>query len=252
MLALAALVFTWFSGGAASADEGMWTFDNFPSAKVAKAYGFRPSSAFLGHLQRASLRIAGSCSASFVSPQGLVLTNHHCVVGCAEQLATPPQNLVEDGFYAKRAEDERACPAFELDQLVRIDDITRTIRAATAGKAGAAANAALHAAEARAQQSCGRDRAVRCDVVSLYHGGVYDLYRYKRYTDVRLVFVPEFAVAQFGGDPDNFNFPRFDYDVSIVRAYENGKPASTPDYLRWSANGSRAGELVFTAGNPAS
>lgn len=250
MFALAALVFASSSGGAASADEGMWTFDNFPSAKVAQAYGFRPSSAFLGHLQRSSLRIAGGCSASFVSPQGLVLTNHHCVVGCAERLATPQENLVENGFYAKRGEDERACPAFELDQLVRIDDITRTIRAATVGKTGAAANAALRTAEARAQQSCGGDRAVRCDVVSLYHGGVYDLYHYKRYTDVRLAFVPEFSVAQFGGDPDNFNFPRFDYDVSLVRAYENGKPAGTPDYLRWSANGSRAGELVFTAGNP--
>jgi hypothetical protein len=252
VLALAALVFASFCGGAASADEGMWTFDNFPAAKVAKAYGFRPSSAFLQHVQRSTLRIAGGCSASFVSPEGLVLTNHHCVVGCAEQLSTPQENLVDNGFYAKRGEDERACPAFELDQLVRIDDITRTIRAATAGKTGAAANAALRGAEARAQQSCGGDRAVRCDVVSLYHGGVYDLYRYKRYTDVRLAFVPEFAVAQFGGDPDNFNFPRFDYDMSLVRAYENGKPAATPDYLHWSANGSKAGELVFTAGNPGS
>lgn len=251
-LALPALALASFSPGPASADEGMWTFDNVPAAKIAKAYGFRPSSAFLGHLQRSSLRIPGECSASFVSSQGLVLTNHHCVVECAQQLSTPQENLVDNGFLAKRAEDERTCPAFELEQLVRIDDITRTIRAATAGKTGAAANAALHAAEARAQQSCGDGRAVRCDVVSLYHGGVYDLYRYKRYTDVRLAFVPEFSVAQFGGDPDNFNFPRFDYDVSLLRAYENGKPAATPDYLHWSANGSRAGELVFTSGSPGS
>ncbi len=249
-LALAAAVFSCVSPGVASADEGMWTFDNFPAAKVAKAYGFRPSSAFLQHLQRSSLRIAGGCSASFVSPHGLVMTNHHCAVGCAEQLSTPQQNLVENGFYAKRAEDERACPAFELDQLVRIENVTAAIHAATAGKSGAAANAALRAAQARAQQSCGHDPAVRCDVVSLYHGGVYDLYHYKRFTDVRAAFVPEFSVAQFGGDPDNFNFPRFDYDVSLLRVYENGKPASTPDYLRWSASGSRPGELVFVSGNP--
>ena len=252
VLALTVFVLGAFAGGVASADEGMWTFDNFPSARVAKAYGFRPTSAFLQHVERASLRIAGGCSASFVSPQGLVLTNHHCVVGCAEQLSTPQQNVVETGFYAERGEDERACPAFELDQLVRIDDITRTIRAATDGRSGAAANAALRGAEARAQQPCAGDPAVRCDVVSLYHGGVYDLYRYKRYTDVRLVFAPEFSVAQFGGDPDNFNFPRFDFDTGMVRVYEHGRPAATPDYLRWSANGAQPGELVFTSGNPGS
>ncbi len=234
----------------AQADEGMWTFDNFPVAKVQHAYGVAPSAALLDHMRKSSLRIAGGCSASFISPQGLVMTNHHCVVECVEQLSTAQQNYVASGFYAKRAEDERPCPDFELDQLTQIEDITAKIQSATAGKTGDAANVALHAAEAAAQQTCGKDPAVRCDVVSLYHGGVYDLYHYKRYTDVRLAFAPEFAVAQFGGDPDNFNFPRYDFDIGIVRAYENGKPALTPDYLKWSASGSKSGDLVFVSGNP--
>ena len=232
------------------AEEGMWTFDNFPSKTVAAKYGFTPSQAWLDHVRLASLRIAGGCSASFISPQGLVMTNHHCVVDCVEQLSTPQQNLVESGFAAKTVAEERKCPAFELDQLVQIRDVTGEVRGAIAGKTGDDANKALHAKQAELQQSCGSDPSVRCDVVSLYHGGIYDLYRYKRYTDVRLVFAPEFAVAQFGGDPDNFNFPRFDFDIGLLRAYEGGKPASTPDYLRWSANGSKDGELVFVSGNP--
>jgi hypothetical protein len=232
------------------ADEGMWTFDNFPSKTVAQQYGFAPSQAWLDHVRGASLRIAGGCSASFISAHGLVMTNHHCVVDCVEQLSTPQQNLVESGFIAKTAADERKCPAFELDQLTQISNVTAEVQGALAGKTGDAANAALHAEQAKLQASCGSDPSVRCDVVSLYHGGVYDLYRYKRYSDVRLVFAPEFAVAQFGGDPDNFNFPRYDYDVGLLRAYENGQPAANADYLKWSANGSKAGDLVFVSGNP--
>ena len=128
--------------------------------------------------------------------------------------------------------------------------MTSDVQGATAGKTGHEANKALQAKQAELQQSCGSDAGIRCDVVSLYHGGVYDLYRYKRYTDVRLVFAPEFSVAQFGGDPDNFNFPRFDFDIGLVRAYERGKPAASPEYLRWSANGSKDGDLVFVSGNP--
>jgi Peptidase S46 len=233
----------------ALADEGMWTFDNFPSAKVKKAYGVAPSPALLDHLRKSALRSSG-CSASFVSPDGLVMTNHHCVEGCVAALSTAQRDLAESGFYAQRREDEERCPSFELNELVAITDVTKTIEAATAGKSGAAANAALHAVTAAVSQSCGTDPSVRCQVVSLYHGGIYKLYRYKRYDDVRLAFAPEFAVAQFGGDPDNFNFPRFDFDVGLVRAYENGKPAASPDWLRWSANGSKAGELVFVPGNP--
>jgi len=232
------------------ADEGMWTFDNFPSKTVASKYGFSPSQSWLDHVRLSSLRIAGGCSASFISPQGLVMTNHHCVVDCVEQLSTPKQDFVASGFAAKTVAEERKCPAFELDQLAEIRDVTKEVQGAIAGKTGDDANKALHAKQAELQQSCGSDASVRCDVVSLYHGGIYDLYRYKRYTDVRLVFAPEFAVAQFGGDPDNFNFPRFDFDIGLVRAYEGGKPVASHDYLRWSANGSKDGDLVFVSGNP--
>jgi hypothetical protein len=235
---------------AARAEEGMWTFDNFPAKAVAAKYGFTPSPAWLDHVRASSLRIAGGCSASFISPQGLVMTNHHCVVDCAQALSTPQQNLVESGFIAQTAAEERKCDTFELDQLTQIRDVTAEVQQALAGKTGEAANAALRAKEAELQQSCGSDAGIRCDVVSLYHGGVYDLYRYKRYNDVRLVFAPEFAVAQFGGDPDNFNFPRYDYDIGILRAYEGGHPAASPDYLKWSANGSKDGDLVFVSGNP--
>jgi hypothetical protein len=178
------------------------------------------------------------------------MTNHHCVVGCVEQISTPEQNLEENGYSAKTPAEEKKCPDFELDQLVEIRDVSKDVQGAMAGKTGDEANKALHAKEAELQQSCGSDRSVRCDVVSLYHGGVYDLYRYKRYNDVRLVFAPEFSVAQFGGDPDNFNFPRFDYDIGVLRAYEGDKPAITKDYLHWSANGTKDGDLVFVSGNP--
>lgn len=239
-------------GGTARADEGMWTLDHFPSATVGAKYGFTPSAAWLNHVRSSALRIAGGCSASFVSPSGLVMTNHHCVVPCVNSITTANKDYLETGFYAKTQEDEVKCPGFEIDQLASITDVTKPMLAATKGKAGAALTAAIRAENAKLQQSCGTSASVRCDIVPLYHGGVYDVYKYHRYRDIRLVFAPEFSVAQFGGDPDNFNFPRFDYDVSFLRAYESGKPAATPDYLRWSAHGSKAGDLVFVAGNPGS
>ena len=234
------------------AEEGMWTFDNFPSKTVGTKYGFTPSQAWLDHVRAASLRIAGGCSASFISSEGLVMTNHHCVVECVEELSTPQQNFVDTGFAAKTPAEEKKCPNFELDQLVEIHDVTSDVQAATAGKTGDAANKALNAKQAELQKSCGSDPSLRCDLISLYHGGIYDLYRYKRYNDVRLVFAPEFAAAQFGGDPDNFNFPRFDFDIGLLRAYANDKPVATADYLHWSANGSKDGDLVFVSGNPGS
>jgi hypothetical protein len=228
----------------------MWTFDNFPAKAVGAKYGFTPSADWLTHVRLSSLRVAGGCSASFISPQGLVMTNHHCVVECLEQISTHDENFAEIGYSAKTSAEERKCPAFELDQLVEIRDVTKEVQGAMAGKAGNEANKALHAKEAELQQSCGSDTSIRCDVVSLYHGGIYNLYRYKRYNDVRLVFAPEFSVAQFGGDPDNFNFPRFDFDLGLLRAYEGDKPAATKDYLHWSTNGSKDGDLVFVSGNP--
>ncbi len=234
------------------ADEGMWTFDRFPSAAIATKHGFMPTPQWLSHIRSSALRIAGGCSASFVSSSGLIMTNHHCAVGCADDLSTPSKNYVENGFYAKTQSDEQKCPGFEIDQLETITDVTKEMLGATKGMSGAAFTAATRAENAKLQQRCGVNPALRCDVVSLYHGGIYDVYTYHRYRDIRLVFVPEFSVAQFGGDPDNFNFPRFDYDTAFIRAYENGKPAVTPDYLRWSADGSKAGDTVFVAGNPGS
>ncbi|MGH7727925.1 MAG: S46 family peptidase [Vulcanimicrobiaceae bacterium] len=234
----------------ARADEGYWTFDNFPSAKVQAAYGFAPTRPWLDHVQRSTLRIAEGCSASFVSPEGLVMTNHHCAVGCVEALSRPGNDYVTSGFYAPRLEDEMRCPGFEIDQLISIQNVSDRVASALAGKTGAAANSARDAIRAQLQASCGNDPAVLCEFVSLYHGGVYDLYHYRRFSDVRLVFAPEFAVAQFGGDPDNFEFPRYDYDVSFVRVYAGGKPFQTPDYLRWNFKGAAAGDLVFAAGNP--
>ena len=235
---------------AAKAEEGMWTLDNFPAQKVEAKYGFRPTWAWLDHVRAASVRVADGCSASFISPQGLAMTNHHCVIECAQQMSTAEQNLAETGFTAKTAIEEKKCPAFELDQLLQISDVTNEVHKVLAGKVGSAANHALHAIQAKLEESCGADPAVLCEVVPLYHGGIYDLYRYKRYTDVRLVFAPEFSVAQFGGDPDNFNFPRYDFDIGMLRAYEEDKPANTPDYLRWSTDGSKPGDLVFAPGDP--
>jgi len=232
------------------ADEGMWTFDNFPSKTVGTKYGFTPSRAWLDHVRLSSLRIAGGCSASFISPQGLVMTNHHCVVECVEQLSTAQRNLEENGFSAKTPAEEKKCPDFELDQLVEIRDVTKDVLEVLTSKTGDAANKALNAKRAELEQSCGSDASVRCDLVSLYHGGIYDLYRYKRYNDVRLVFAPEFSVAQFGGDPDNFNFPRFDFDIGLLRAYEGDKPVASGDYLHWSPNGTKDGDLVFCLREP--
>lgn len=232
------------------ADEGMWTFNNFPSHTVGVKYGFAPSQQWLNHVRLSSLRIAEGCSASFISPQGLVMTNHHCVLQCVQQLSTSAQNFVQNGFIAQTPAEERRCPVFELDQLMQISNVTADVQGAIAGKTGAAAVAALHAKEAELEKSCGSDPAILCQVVSLYEGGVYDLYHYKKYTDVRLVFAPEMSVAQFGGDPDNFNFPRYDFDIGLVRVYEDGHPISSPNYLKWSANGSKDGELVFVSGNP--
>lgn len=232
------------------ADEGMWTFNNFPSQKVAQKYGFNPSQAWLDHVRLASLRIAGGCSASFISPHGLVMTNYHCVVDCVKSFSTAQQNLVETGFVAQTAADERKCPNFELDQLTEIRDVTSEVHGALAGKTGDAANMALRAETAKLEQSCGSDPSIRCDLVSLYYGGVYNLYHYKRYTDVRLVFSPEFDTGFFGGDPDNFNFPRYDFDIGLIRAYENDQAIASKDYLRWSKEGSKEAQLVFVSGNP--
>jgi hypothetical protein len=232
------------------ADEGMWTFDAFPSEKVERAYGFAPSQAWLDEVRLSSARLALGCSGSFVSEQGLVLTNHHCAHPCIEQLSTAGEDLVRDGFQARTAQEERRCPDLEVDQLTSISDVTARVRAATSGREGEAYQRALRGETARIERECQASPALRCDVVSLYRGGLYHLYAYRRFQDVRLVFAPELAIAFFGGDPDNFTFPRYDLDLAFLRVYEGGKPARMTSWFRWSAAGAAAGELTFVTGHP--
>src|SRR5574338_1384859 len=241
LLALPSLL----AAGAARADEGMWTFDNFPADQVARKYGFRPTAAWLEQARLASARLAGGCSASFVSGQGLVMTNHHCAHRCIEDLSTAQHDLVKDGFLARTPAEERRCPNVEVNQLERITDVTARVKAAVAGAEGARFNAALEAEKAKLERECQTSPRLRCEVVSLYHGGVYGLYQYRRFQDVRLAFAAELAAAFFGGEPDNFTFPRYDLDVAFLRVYEDGAPAATPHHFRWSERGASAGSLTF-------
>jgi hypothetical protein len=247
LIPLAALL---LASGSARADEGMWTFDNFPGAQVKAAYGFAPDKAWLDHVQKSAVRLAGGCSASFVSSNGLVMTNHHCAHRCIEELSTAKKNYITDGFYARTPSEEQKCPTTEVNQLLEITDVTERIQKATAGKNGADFAKAERQGMSEVEKGCATSKKVRCDVVTLYAGGKYNLYKYRRFQDVRLVFAPEFRMAFFGGDPDNFEFPRYDLDVSFLRVYDDGKPVKLDDWLRWSATGAKEGELVFVAGNP--
>jgi hypothetical protein len=245
------LIATLLAGPAlAGADEGMWTFNNFPKAAVEKAYGFKVTDGWLDHVRLSSARLAQGCSASFVSERGLVMTNHHCAHSCIEQLSTKEKDFVKSGFLAKAPADEVKCPELEVNQLVGISDVTARMTKATEGKSGREFFAAQRGEQASIEKACQTTDALRCEVVSLYRGGIYNLYRYQRFQDVRLVFAPEFAIAFFGGDPDNFMFPRYDLDVAFVRVYQDGKPAAMKDWLRWSAAGAASGELTFVSGNP--
>ncbi len=232
------------------ADEGMWTFNNFPADKVASKYGFKPDAAWLDRVRLGSARLAQGCSASFVSPDGLVMTNHHCAHQCIQELSTKTKDYVKEGFTAKGIAAEPKCPALEVNQLTDISDVTARMNAATAGKTGPAYIEAQKAETAKITKECSTSDRIRCDVVSLYKGGKYDLYKYQRYQDVRLVFAPELSIAFFGGDPDNFNFPRYDLDVSFIRVYENGKPAATPAYFPFAKTPTKKGDLTFVSGHP--
>jgi hypothetical protein len=233
-----------------AADEGMWTYNHFPSEKVGAAYGFTPTQEWLDHVRLSSVRLAQGCSGSIVSADGLVMTNHHCAHMCIEQLSSARKDFVKSGFYATAPKDEVKCPELEVNQLVTITDVSARLNQATAGLQDKAFNDALKAEMARIEKECATSDELRCDVVTLYHGGRYDLYTYKRYQDVRLVFAPEFDVAFFGGDPDNFMFPRYDLDVSFLRIYQGGQPAKMEHFLAWSPHGVRDGDLTFTSGHP--
>jgi Peptidase S46 len=236
------------------ADEGMWTFDDFPAEKVEAAYGFRPDQAWLDHLRLSSVRLARGCSAAFVSPHGLIQTNHHCAPGCISQLSTAKNDLLAKGFYAREQADETKCPDVEINQLIEIGDVTERIEKAIAGKEGRAFTEAMRAQRAAITRECSQgDDNIRCNVIDLYHGGLYKLYKYRRYQDVRLVFAPEEAIAFFGGDPDNFEFPRYDLDVAYLRVYRDGKPLDTgANFLPYAARDAEPGELTFTSGHPGS
>ena len=237
---------------AAHADEGMWTFDNFPSAAVKSRYGVEIDQQWLDHVRGAAVRLSTGCSASIVTANGLVLSNHHCARDCAQQLSTAATDYERDGFIAARHEDEKLCAGMVAEVLDAISDVTARVTAAGAGKAGQEFVKARDAEIAAVEKAgCkGRETRFHCQVVTLYQGGQYKLYTYRKYTDVRLVFVPEGDTAFFGGDPDNFNFPRYDLDCSFVRLYEDGRPAATPDHLLWSSEPPQDGAPLFIAGNP--
>jgi len=239
---------------AARADEGMWTFDNFPIAAVNTKYHSSIDQAWLDRVRGAAVRLSSGCSASLVSGQGLVLTNHHCVRDCAQNLSTSKTDYVKDGFSAAKREDEKLCPGMQAEILTTISDVTLRVTKAAAGKAGQAFIKARDAEIAAVEKEgcAGREGLFRCQVVTLYQGGQYKLYVFRKYSDVRLVVAPELQTAFFGGDPDNFNFPRYDLDFSFVRLYEKNAPIATPDHLQWSAAAPKDGELVFVAGNPGS
>lgn len=233
------------------ADEGMWTFDNLPRDAMKSKYDFNPDQKWVDHVMRASVNLGG-CSASMISAEGLVLTNHHCVAGCLQQMSSAKKNYLQAGFLARKREEELQCPATEVSRLEQITDKTQEMNAATNGLTGEAYKNAQNAMSAKLAADCVGDKkeTVRCNVVTLYQGGQYHLYRYHRFSDVRLVWAPEDAAPNFGGDPDNFNFPRYGLDAAMLRAYENGKPAAVKDYFPFNASGAKADELVFTSGNP--
>jgi len=235
------------------ADEGMWTFDNPPLKQLKERYGFEPTRAWLDHVRLSSARFNDGGSGSFVSPHGLVLTNHHVALGQLQKVSSPTKDYVKDGFYARTEAEELKCPDLEINVLVNMEDVTARVRGAV--KPGMSDEAALKARKAEIasiEKESSEKTGLRSDVISLYQGGEYWLYQYKKYTDMRLVFAPEQQTAFFGGDPDNFTYPRYDIDFALFRVYENGKPVENHDYLKWDAKGAADGELVFVSGNPGS
>lgn len=234
------------------ADEGLWLFNAIPESQLASKYRFKPSKDFLDHLRLSSVRFGGG-SGSFVSPNGLIFTNHHVASRCIQNVSSKEHNYMRDGFYAETPDKELRCPGLEVQVLVDIQDVTERVnQAVTAPPSDPKAATQRQAAMNTIEKECMDQHGGACSVVTLYAGALYHLYRYKKYTDVRLVFAPEEALGFFGGDPDNFTYPRYCLDVTFLRAYEDGKPASTPHYLKWSRTGPREGELALVSGHPGS
>jgi hypothetical protein len=236
----------------AAAEEGFWTFDN-PPVEALKETGFPASPEWLARVRLASLRFMDGASGVFVSGDALMATNHHVALECLQNLSTKENDLVATGFLARERDEERACPGYEVNALIGTEDVTARITGAVnPAMSDKEAADARKAVSARLRNECAAATGLRCDMVSLYQGGEYWLYRYKTYTDVRLVFAPEQEIAFFGGDPDNYTYPRHDFDVCFFRAYESGRPASPPAWLPWSRTGTKDGEAVLVSGNPAS
>ncbi|MFO0594455.1 MAG: S46 family peptidase [Myxococcaceae bacterium] len=236
---------------AAFAEEGMYLFNDFPQAQAKKDVGFGPDQAWLDRVRLGSIRLANGCSASLVSPDGLVMTNHHCVRACLEDLSKADRDLLATGFLAPSRDKEEVCPKFEANQLVKITDVTASILGATQGSSGAEFQKKLKAEQARLESECSKgDAGKRCDVVTLFHGAKFHLYEYRRFQEVRVVFAPEFQMAAFGGDPDNFNFPRYGFDAAFLRLTANGQPVKTPEHLKWAKQGVKENDVVFVSGHP--
>jgi hypothetical protein len=247
---LPALALLLAAGGMrAHADEGMWLYNRIPRERLAQHHNFVPTPQWLEHLARSSVRLGGA-SAAFVSPEGLLLSNHHVGAGAIQRLSTKERNLMRDGYLARTRSQELPCPGVEARVLVRIEDVTARVAAAIGpGLSDHAAFETRRAVIAEITKEASRDD-LSAEVVPLFQGAEYHAYIYKRYTDLRLVFAPEEQIASFGGDADNFEYPRFNLDACFFRAYENGQPAKTEHYLRWARNGVREGELVFVSGHP--
>ncbi|HEX9918653.1 MAG TPA: S46 family peptidase, partial [Pyrinomonadaceae bacterium] len=235
------------------ADEGMWTFDNPPLKQWKERYNFEPTKEWLDHVRLASVRLQDGGSGSFVSPNGLVMTNQHVAGGQLAKLSTKERDLVKDGFYARTNAEELKCPDLEINVLVSYEDVTARVQGAVKPNASdKEANEQRKAAMAAIEKESTDQTKLKSDVVTLYSGGEYWVYRYKKYTDVRLVFAPEEQIAFFGGDYDNFTYPRYNLDVTFLRVYENDQPARTEHFFKWSAKGPADGEFVVLSGNPGS
>src|SRR6266567_4885258 len=233
------------------ADEGMWLFNNPPRKQLKEKYGFEATDDWLEHVQKSSVRFNSGGSGSFVSEDGLVISNHHVGADALQKFGDKDHNYLRDGFYARTTAEEKRCLDLELNVLMSIEDVTSRVNAAVkpgvaAEEAFTARRAVMNAIEKESFDKTG----LRSDVVTLYQGGQYHLYRFKKYTDVRLVFAPEQQIAFYGGDPDNFEYPRFDLDMCFFRVYENDKPVKVEHYLKWSKNGAAKDEMVCVSGQP--
>ena len=249
MICLTAILATSLSD--AHGDEGMWLFNDLPVELLKERYGFEPSPEWAEHLMKSSVRFNVGGSASFISSTGLVLTNHHVGSDTLFKLSTPERNIMEVGFLAKTPDQELKAPDLELNQLVNIKDVTDVVKASvTDGMSTEQAVAARRAVIAKIEKEALDESGLKSTVTTLYGGGRYHLYQYKKYTDVRLVWAPETAIAFFGGDADNFEYPRYCLDATIFRVYEDGKPAKIEHFLKWSANGPEENEVAFVSGNP--